>query len=52
MLNAERNGGNLSSTIRVFVLNHHLNTVASNQILRVKGSRSKYSSVSDVSLTD
>jgi predicted DNA-binding ribbon-helix-helix protein len=33
MLDAERNGGNLSSTIRVFVLDHHRNNVASNQIL-------------------
>jgi predicted DNA-binding ribbon-helix-helix protein len=35
MLDAERNGGNLSSTIRVFVLNHYRNNVASNQILPV-----------------
>lgn len=28
MLNAERNGGNLSSAIRVFVLNHYRNSVA------------------------
>jgi predicted DNA-binding ribbon-helix-helix protein len=33
MLNAARNGGNLSSTIRVFVLEHYRNNVASNQIL-------------------
>jgi predicted DNA-binding ribbon-helix-helix protein len=33
MLDAERNDGNLSSTTRVFVLNHYRNTVASNQIL-------------------
>jgi predicted DNA-binding ribbon-helix-helix protein len=33
MLDAERNGGNLSSTIRVFVLDHHRDNVASNQIL-------------------
>jgi predicted DNA-binding ribbon-helix-helix protein len=33
MLDAERNGGNLSSTIRVFVLDHYRNNVASNQIL-------------------
>jgi predicted DNA-binding ribbon-helix-helix protein len=28
MLDAERNGGNLSSTIRVFVLDHYRNNVA------------------------
>ena len=33
MVDEMRNGGNLSSTIRVFVLNHYRNTVASNQIL-------------------
>jgi predicted DNA-binding ribbon-helix-helix protein len=33
MLEAERNGGNLSSTIRVFVLDHYRDNVASNQIL-------------------
>jgi predicted DNA-binding ribbon-helix-helix protein len=33
MLDAERNDGNLSSNIRVFVLDHYLNKVASNQIL-------------------
>jgi predicted DNA-binding ribbon-helix-helix protein len=33
MLDAERNGGNLSSTIRVFVLDHYRDNVASNQIL-------------------
>jgi predicted DNA-binding ribbon-helix-helix protein len=32
-VDAMRNGGNLSSTIRVFVLNHYRNAVASNQIL-------------------
>jgi predicted DNA-binding ribbon-helix-helix protein len=32
-LEAERNGGNLSSTIRVFVLDHYRDNVASNQIL-------------------
>jgi predicted DNA-binding ribbon-helix-helix protein len=33
MLHAERNRGNLSSTIRVFVLDHYRNNVSSNQIL-------------------
>jgi len=33
MVDAMRNGGNLSSTIRVFVLDHYRNSVASNQIL-------------------
>jgi predicted DNA-binding ribbon-helix-helix protein len=33
MLDAERDGANLSSTIRVFVLDHYRNNVASNQIL-------------------
>ena len=33
MVDEMRNGGNLSSTIRVFVLNHYRNTVESNQIL-------------------
>src|SRR5215472_14373216 len=33
MVDEMRNGGNLSSTIRVFVLNHYRNAVASNQIL-------------------
>jgi predicted DNA-binding ribbon-helix-helix protein len=32
VLDAERNGGNLSSTIRVFVLNHYRNNVAPNPI--------------------
>jgi predicted DNA-binding ribbon-helix-helix protein len=36
-LDAERNGANLSSTIRVFVLEHYRNMVASNQILSVNG---------------
>jgi predicted DNA-binding ribbon-helix-helix protein len=35
VLDAERNGGNLSSTIRVFVLDHYRDNVASNQILPV-----------------
>jgi predicted DNA-binding ribbon-helix-helix protein len=33
MLDAERNGSNLSSTIRVFVLDHYRDNVASNQIM-------------------
>jgi predicted DNA-binding ribbon-helix-helix protein len=33
MLDTERNGGNLSSAIRVFVLDHYRNNVASNRIL-------------------
>jgi predicted DNA-binding ribbon-helix-helix protein len=33
VLDAERNGGNLSSTIRVFVLDHYRNNVPLNQIL-------------------
>jgi predicted DNA-binding ribbon-helix-helix protein len=33
MLDAERNSGNLSSTIRIFVLNHYHNNVVSNSIL-------------------
>ncbi len=33
ILDAERNGGNLSSTIRVFVLDHYRKNVALNQIL-------------------
>jgi predicted DNA-binding ribbon-helix-helix protein len=37
MLEAERNGGNLSSTIRVFVLDHYRDNVASNQILPAGG---------------
>lgn len=52
MLDAERNGGNLSSTIRVFVLNHYRNTVVWNQIPRVNGEAVRNSPVSDVSLTD
>jgi predicted DNA-binding ribbon-helix-helix protein len=35
MLDAGRNGGNLSSTIRVFVLGHYRNKVACNKILPV-----------------
>jgi predicted DNA-binding ribbon-helix-helix protein len=37
MLDAERNGANLSSMIRVFVLDHYRNNVASNQRLSVNG---------------
>ena len=37
MLHAERNGGNLSSTIRGFVLDHYRDNVASNQILPAGG---------------
>jgi predicted DNA-binding ribbon-helix-helix protein len=33
VLDGERDGGNLSSTIRVFVLDQYRNNVASNQIL-------------------
>jgi predicted DNA-binding ribbon-helix-helix protein len=44
MLDAKRNGANLSSMIRVFVLNHYCNNVASNQIL-------SNLPVSDISLT-
>jgi len=33
MLDAERKGGNLSSTIRVFVLDYYRDNVAPNQIL-------------------
>jgi predicted DNA-binding ribbon-helix-helix protein len=36
VLDSERNGGNLSSTIRVFVLNHYRNSVESNQILSAR----------------
>jgi predicted DNA-binding ribbon-helix-helix protein len=39
-LDAERNGGNLSSTIRGFVLDHYRDNVASNQFARAQTSRS------------
>jgi predicted DNA-binding ribbon-helix-helix protein len=44
MLDAERNGANLSSMIRVFVLNHYCNNITSNQI-------PSNLPVSDISLT-
>jgi predicted DNA-binding ribbon-helix-helix protein len=50
MLDAERNGANLSSVIRVFVLNHYRNNGASNQILSVNG-KGRNLPVSDISLT-
>jgi predicted DNA-binding ribbon-helix-helix protein len=52
MLNADRNGGNLSSAIRVFVLNHYRNIDVSNQILGVNVEAGRNSPVSTESLTD
>jgi predicted DNA-binding ribbon-helix-helix protein len=49
-LDAERNGGNLSSAIRVFVLDHYRNKVGLNQILPVNGG-GRNLSVIDISLT-
>lgn len=50
ILDAERNGGNLSSTIRVFVLNRYRNNVAANQIVNSEAGRN--SPVIDISLAD
>jgi predicted DNA-binding ribbon-helix-helix protein len=50
ILDAERNGGNLSSTIRVFVLNRYCNNVAANQTLDAEAGRN--SPVIDISLAD
>jgi predicted DNA-binding ribbon-helix-helix protein len=50
ILDAERNGGNLSSTIRVFVLNRYRTSVAPNQILTAEAGRN--SAVIDISLAD
>jgi predicted DNA-binding ribbon-helix-helix protein len=49
MLDVERNGGNLSSTIRVFVLNHYCSSVPSNEILPVNV---RNLPVIDISLAD
>ncbi len=38
MLDAERNGGNLSSTIRVFVLNYYRHNIASKELSDGAGS--------------
>ena len=51
MINAERNGYNLSSAIRVFILNHYRNNVPSNQILPVNG-EGRNLPVIDMSLSD
>jgi predicted DNA-binding ribbon-helix-helix protein len=51
MLDEERKESNLSSSIRVFVLNHYRNNVASNQILTVNGQGSHLPAI-DISLTD
>jgi predicted DNA-binding ribbon-helix-helix protein len=51
MLDAGRGGGNLSSTIRVFVLNHYRNNVAPDQILPVNG-EGRNLPVLDIALAD
>jgi predicted DNA-binding ribbon-helix-helix protein len=50
ILDAERNDGNLSSTIRVFVLNRYRTSVAPNEILNAEAGRN--SPVIDISLAD
>ncbi len=42
MLDAARGVGNLSSHIRVFVLDHYRNSVASNQTLPVNAGKTKF----------